>query len=493
MKLGQKPRGQVLNNSMFRILLSLLALQSVFAAAPLREGAREALDHIQPNSLKAHVSFLASDVLEGRNTPSRGLDVAAEFVAAQFRRAGLGPAGDDGYFQTVRMGVLRQSKEPPAITFHHGATSLTIPAEQATIRTNMGVQVDLKGARKLESGELKKLKPADVEGKVLLLKWASGLSAGLRRLREMRPALIVLSGKPPTLSAQTLVDLSAAKPAPVVWIDSKEFRELFDSLPADASHLRTEARLHNPTQEPVTLRNIVGILRGSDPALRDSYVLLSAHYDHIGVADKGDGDRIYNGANDDASGTASLIETAVALNKLPQRPKRSIIFLALFGEELGLIGSKHYAEHPVFPLDKTIAGLNLEQTGRTDDSAGPVLKRLRMTGEDFSNVLDTLVAAGKETGVQIDREPKVSAEFFNRSDNLSFARKGVPAHTVSVSYMFPDYHGLADHWEKIDYDNLALVTRTIAAAALMLADSTEVPQWNRDNPLTREYAPKPAQ
>jgi hypothetical protein len=357
----------------------------------------------------------------------------------------------------------------------------------------MGVQVDVKGACKLKSSEVKKLEVADVAGKVVLLKWERGVGATVRRLQEMHPALIVLSGRSPgSAAAQRLVDTSAAKAAPAVWVDNNEFRELFDSLPADASGLRTEARLPNPIEAPAKLRNVVGILRGSDPALRDSYVLLSAHYDHIGMAATGEGDRIYNGANDDASGTASLIETAVALNALPQRPKRSIIFLALFGEELGLIGSRYYVEHPVFPLEKTIAALNLEQTGRTDEAGGPVLKRLRITGEDFSNVLDTLVSAGRQTGVQIDQEPKISDEFFNRSDNLSFALKGVPAHTLAVTYEFPDYHGLADHWEKIDYENMAAVTRTIAAAALMLANGSEVPHWNRDNPLTKEYVAKPA-
>ena len=151
---------------------------------------------------------------------------------------------------------------------------------------------------------------------------------------------------------------------------------LADDLPLVAQGASPAA----PKQTPAQLRNVVGILRGSDASLKETCVLVTAHYDHVGVNPNAEGDRIYNGANDDGSGTVSVVELAGALSKLKQRPKRSIIFVTFFGEEEGLFGSRYYAHHPVFPIAQTVADVNLEQIGRTDDSEGPhvlVILRLR--------------------------------------------------------------------------------------------------------------------
>src|SRR5262249_5036012 len=147
----------------------------------------------------------------------------------------------------------------------------------------------------------------------------------------------------------------------------------------------TRGRLEAASQHPAKIRNVIGLLRGSDPVLSDTYVMLSAHYDHVGMTDAGE-DRIFNGANDDASGVASLIEIASSLSALPSHPKRSILFVAFFGEELGLIGSQFYAKHPLVPLEKTIADLNLEQVGRTDATNGDMTGTASITGFDFSDL-----------------------------------------------------------------------------------------------------------
>src|SRR6185369_9037526 len=136
--------------------------------------------------------------------------------------------------------------------------------------------------------------------------------------------------------------------------------------------------------------NVVGLLRGSDPVLQDSYVLVTAHYDHVGTDPSREADPIFNGANDDGSGTVGVIELASALSRLNPRPKRSILFMTFFGEELGLVGSRYYGRHPLVPLAKTIAQVNMEQIGRTDDSEGPQVGTLAVTGFDFSDVGATL-------------------------------------------------------------------------------------------------------
>jgi Zn-dependent M28 family amino/carboxypeptidase len=198
------------------------------------------------------------------------------------------------------------------------------------------------------------------------------------------------------------------------------------------------------------------------------------------------GDCIFNGANDDGSGTVSLIEIATALAALPERPRRSIVFMALFGEEGGGYGSRYYVRHPVFPLHKTIGNVNLEQLGRTDASDGPKVKTVTFTGYDFSDLPRRFEEAGRITGIKVHNTPD-SADYFGRSDNLIFARAGIPAHTACVAYVYPDYHGLGDTWEKIDYANLAAVSRALALGVLMLASGDSAPRWDPSQPAAAPY------
>jgi Zn-dependent M28 family amino/carboxypeptidase len=246
-------------------------------------------------------------------------------------------------------------------------------------------------------------------------------------------------------------------------------------------------RIPPPAVEPVKLRNVAGILRGSDPALKDTYLLLTAHYDHLGVRPSGDGDRIFNGADDDASGTASLVEIAHVLAALPAKPKRSIVFVALFGEEIGEIGSLYYVHHPLFPLAQTIADINLEQLGRTDDSERPKVLEFNLTGFGYTTLAATFQKAAEEAGVRAVNDMPSGDSYFARSDNARFADAGVPDTTISVAYMFPDYHAVGDEWPKLDYDNMAKVDNALALAALDLADSAGAPEWNAQEPKTARY------
>lgn len=317
-----------------------LAAAIAFAAAALPPEQQAVADHISADSLRGHLSFIASDLLEGRATPSRGLDLAAEYIAAQFRRAGLEPAGDHEYFQTAM----------------------------------------------LPNG---------------------------------------------------------------------------------------------------TARNVAGLLRGSDPKLADTYVILSAHYDHVGMRMTGD-DRIYNGANDDGSGTVSVIEIAAALAALPVHPKRSILFLTFYGEEPGLLGSKYYVQHPLEPLDKTVACLNLEQVGRSDASNGKHVGIAFVTGYDYSTLAPELAAAAKPLGFGIAKEG--GSDYFNRADNFAFARAGVVSHTLYVAGDYADYHRVSDEWQKIDYANLANVDRAVALGVLALASDAAPPKWSETSEAARRYA-----
>lgn len=309
------------------------------AAAPL-------FPPVAPEALRADVTFLASDLLEGRDTPSRGLDIAANYIGAQFQKTGLKPAGDDGYFQTAT--------------------------------------------------------------------WTAA-------------------------------------------------------------------------EVPMTARNVVGILEGSDAELKGTYVMVTAHYDHIGMTERSLDDKIFNGANDNASGTAGVLALAEMFGNLKVRPKRSILFIAFFGEEKGLLGSRWYGKHPVVPLKHTVAGINLEQIGRTDDTEGGRVAAINLTGYDFSDLGAIFLAAGRRTTTCVEKHPRYSDLFFGRSDNQAIADAGVPSTTVSVAYDFPDYHGLGDHADKLDYGNMAGVVRTVGQAVLTIANDKRPPRWNEANPKTAKY------
>jgi hypothetical protein len=480
------------------VFLAAAALASAMAAAQTVPANLEIIkSRLTANDLKADISFLASDALEGRGTPSRGLDVAAEYIAAQFRRAGLDPAGDDGYFQTANYTNVTPNVE--GMEFAVEAAGATVKAKANGMGLMQAAAVDLTSAGVVkvagsDAAALTALTPDQVRGKVLVLDFPTGTNPMLSRRQlpalaaRLQPALVVMlrSGTQPTNRLTQLREATATSEAPVLVVWDEEVRTALGAGRPEALNATVSVHIPAPVSTPVKLHNVVGVMRGSDPALRDTYVLVTAHYDHLGIRGTGEGDHIYNGANDDGSGTASVIEVANALAALPTRPKRSIVFMTFFGEELGLVGSRYYGAHAIFPLGKTVADLNLEQLGRTDVDGGSSVGLVNVTGFDYSTLTDAVVKAGGETGLQVVKNAKLNELYFAQSDNQALADAGVPAHTLSVGYMFPDYHRASDEWPKIDYANLALVDRTVAIALYEVADSAEAPQW-KDLPQTQRY------
>jgi Zn-dependent M28 family amino/carboxypeptidase len=342
-------------------LTSIGSAQTKNASKPvaISKLVRSALAKISADDLQADVKFLASDELQGRSAPSVGLNLAADYIAAQFKKAGLvSPSADGSFFQTASLADLG----------------------------NRGTQIER-------------------------------------------------------------------------------------TLPADV---------------PRTMHNVAGLLRGSDPKLRDTYIIVSAHYDHLAPATSGS-DRIFNGANDDASGTASVIELARALASMKPHPKRSILFITFFGEERGLLGSRYYGAHPLVPPASTIAQINLEQLGRSDGTDGSHVNVANFTGFDFSDIPALFVDAAKPTGVAILKDTSASDQYFSRSDNQALADLGIPAHTLSVLYDFADYHKVGDEWNKLDYPNMAKVDQTVALGVLKLASDPTAPKWNEAYPAAARY------
>ena len=223
-----------------------------------------------------------------------------------------------------------------------------------------------------------------------------------------------------------------------------------------------------PATERVVEANVIGVLPGSDPDLRGEYVLVTAHFDHVGIGRPVDSASIYNGADDDASGVVGLIEIARALSAAP--PRRTVVFAAMAGEELGLLGTRWYIGHPAVPLASTVAALNLEMIGRPDTAIGP--GRLWLTGYDRS----TMGASLADAGIAIDPDPRPGQSFYERSDNIAFARIGIPAHTLSSFGLHDDYHSPDDEVERIDFGHLETVIGVAKEAVRILADGPAI-EW----------------
>jgi hypothetical protein len=478
---------------------------SVSLATTIPTNVQAVLVSITPAELKGDLSFLASDALQGRYTPSPGLEVAAEFIASKFRAAGLQPGGDQEYFQTAAMVDRRMPHAQSALTLEGGPETITVPAGSITIAdANQASKIEQAPALFLAAKDAAKLKGLDLNGKAVIVPQPDldSLSGQERRAeyRKMRAFDSAIAGSnaaieisvtkrtQPAPSPRLLpLDQALQHRVPAIIVESEQ-------LPKSGGIFKVSLDIPAPEDQKVTVKNVIGIVRGSDPALKDTCVLLTAHYDHIGTTETAGrmavngatraGDRIYNGANDDGSGTVSVIEIARAIARLNPRPKRSIVFMTFFGEERGELGSQFYAKHPLFPLEKTVADVNLEQVGRTDSTVGKQLANATVTGYDYSDVTKFLEQAGRETGINVYKDSEASDAYFTRSDNDALAEQGVPAHSLATAVDYPDYHGLGDEWQKIDYENMAKVDRMIALGVLDIANSLKTPEWNAQNPKT---------
>ena len=497
-------------------LLLLLALPYLWvrelpgssAGFTLTTEQREALSRISSASLRGHLSFIASDTLQGRDTPSPGLDLAAEYIAAQFRRAGLEPVGDDGYFQTARWTLATPTTEGFRFTLKTPEESLEIPASAFSLSAVQPLRLDDLTLVKIPLEDPAARDHGSLANSIVITEFPetpqeeSQLAAVFRKRQEFlnrvsslkTPLILAVdrrSRQRNYFTSHALRNPEVTTPAlrrtPVASVSDARIIAAFDAMTAGITKTRVSISLNAPEEKPVQLRNVVGLLRGSDPVLKESYVLLTAHYDHIGTRPSAGGDTIWNGANDNGSGTVSVIEIGAALASLKERPRRSLVFMTFFGEEKGLLGARYYGSHPIFPIDKTVAALNLEQVGRTDSTDGDQTRRASLTGFDYTDIGAIFKAAGELSGIEVYTHAQNSEPYFSRSDNQALAAVGIPSHTLCVAFSYPDYHGAADHWEKVNFENMAQTDRMVATGLLMLAGNDQAPRWNASHPRTGAY------
>ena len=227
-----------------------------------------------------------------------------------------------------------------------------------------------------------------------------------------------------------------------------------------------------PPERRLPGANVLGYIVGSDPALRDEYVLMTAHYDHLGITKAVNGDSINNGADDDAAGTIAVLQVARLLAHAKDKPRRTILFAAMTGEEVGLLGTRWFIDHPVRPLSQLVANLEVEMIGRPDSLAGGAGKAW-LTGYERSTLGDQL----RDGGIPIVPDRRPAQRFFERSDNIAFARMGIPAHTLSSFNLHADYHTVRDEAQYADPVHMARVIEAAAQAMLILANGPK-PAWH---------------
>jgi hypothetical protein len=459
----------------FACLIVVVVCALAYGELPAPEQA--AIDRISAESLRTNLSYLASDALEGRATPSHGLDLAADYIAAQFQRAGLQPVAGDSYFQPAKFDEATVNMEGFQMVLASGGQEIRLTKDEVRVRSLDGLDLTAAPVVKLPgNGAIPPIAGMVVAGD----ERRYGGETFLNELQARKPSLILIIGRSrDTLRGRapntpvTFLEEADGNHAPVIRIRQSEAAELIASNNGANRGVTVSMHLAKPLLKEAVLRNVAAMIRGSDPALRDQYVLLTAHYDHLGRSPKG----IFNGANDNGSGTVSVIEIARALAALEPHPKRSILFMTVFGEEEGLLGSYYYTHHPLVPLKNTVANVNLEQMGRTDEQTGREVAAFAFTGPSWSNLPEIMGDAAKAEGVSVYKR-KDADDFFDRSDNFAFAQFGIVAHTIAVAFEYPDYHAIGDKVEKIDFVNMATVDRGVAAGLLQLADEPDAPRWS---------------
>ena len=497
---------------------------------------------IPPDLLREWLTYISSDDLEGRNTFSEGLGLAAAYIADHLKDAGVKPGGDHGtYFQRVLVQGVKSSNHSTLTVEVNGQMRTFTDGQGITFPRNVGGKrtVTLNSVEFVGYGlnlgpEHNDYKDPDVKGKAVVWlgprgpKGTDPQQAGrlLRgrasfALEEMGAAAAI--APPPEQSGQrgrfggptgpNAPDFTVAQrldlpEAPSVTATDDFMEFLFSASDTKYADLKALSQQQEPLPsfplKGVTLtfnldadyqviatrysRNVVGIVEGTDPRLKDTYVAFGAHYDHIGyttgVLPAGVTDRISNGADDDGSGTTTLMGLARAF-ALGPKTKRSLIFVWHTGEELGQYGSRYFADYPTVPLEKIVAQLNMDMVGRNRDNIEAESNTVYLVGSDrISTELHNILVDTNESMPQpmhLDyslNDPTDPERVYYRSDHYSYAAKGIPI-VFFTTNLHPDYHRVTDSVEKINFEKMARIGQLVYETGRQVA--------NLDHPPARDF------
>ena len=502
----------------------------------------------------SHVKVLADDSMEGRNTGSPGHKRAAEYVAAQFQKAGLEPAGTQGFLQPVALktraideahsslALVRNGASEPLALGEDANFNMRIdpaPAVDAPlVYVGYGLNIPERGMNDLAGLDLKgavvvfitstpKSLPGPLQAHFgsAAERWKMYKAAGAigtltianpksmdipwarATLARLQPQMSLTDASLDDAAGQQFAATMNPAHAGKLFAGSghtfPELLALVDAdkpLPAFALPARIKAAVRVERSQ-VESQNIAGLLRGADPGRRSEYVVVSAHVDHLGIGEPVNGpggDRVYNGAMDNASGTAAIIEVATALHELGQRPARSILFVAVTGEEKGELGSLYFAAHPTVPASGIVANVNT-------DMFLPLfpLKTLMVLGLDESDLGTDIRAVAAELGLRVQADPEPQRNRFIRSDQYSFIKAGIPALAMKVGYEAgsPEaeiakkwtaerYHAPSDDLNQpVDLSAGGAYVDVVRTLALRVANRTDRPAWNASSFFKRFAKP----
>jgi len=491
----------------------------------------------------SHIEYLASDDLQGRNTGSEGHLKAARYIAGEFERSGLKPAGTSGYFQPVKFDVKEITEDQSSLSLVVGGKAKTLVlGDDATLGLRGDIQEDTQAQAvfagfglKIPEKNYDDLSGLDVKGKIVV--FLSGgpasipgplkshySSAGERwkYLKAAGAVGIATIQNPKAMDipwsrsrlARLMPSMSLADPS---LDDSKGLRvsininpERADEFFAGTGHTIAEILAAADGEKPVprfplaaTIKvharlkksqvesqNVAGLLTGTDPKLKNEYVVLTAHLDHIGVGMPINGDSIYNGAMDDASGIASILEIARLIHESGAKLRRSVIFLAVTGEEKGLQGSRYFAAHPTVSEKNIVADINLDMFLPLHS-----LHYIEVQGLAESTLGDDIRAVATQAGIELQADKEPQRNLFIRSDQYSFIRKGIPALAFKFGYLpgSPEeklhkdwlkerYHAPSDDLNQpVDKTAAAQFNQIILNLAERVANADSRPQWKSDS------------
>lgn len=434
----------------------------------------KALERVTEASVTGTISFLASDELAGRGTPSKEFIIATAYVASRLRAAGAKGLGPDGsYFLESSVDTVRVPDSGCSFQVTDGQSPVCTLLNAAADAFQFEGKVPLVTKDLLtKDGSLEKAGPA-------AMMWdESEVTANPRSL--LRRRAMALAEKNVTA---LLVVVAPTSPLWQSAIQSQRESRLDDprgriGIPIllVAEHTWSDdsvckIALPAVSKEKALVRNVVAVIEGSDAELKKEAVFFSAHLDHLGGNGSGE-DKIFNGADDDASGVTAVLTLADAFGALEPRTKRSAVFMTFWGEERGLLGSKELVEASPWPLDKLVAGINIEMIGRPEEGAR---NKMWMTGWTESNLGTTFAAGSRRVGVETFEHPTLSARLYGASDNMSFVNKGVIAHSFSAGSLHGDYHQPSDEWQRLDLTHMTQVIRGLYAGALPIAQGNSTP------------------
>ena len=470
------------------LILSILLVSTWLAfgqaGSPIPADARTAMGELRKEPFRAHMAFLADDLLEGRGTGKRGHEIAARYVAAQFEAMGLKPAGKDGtYYQRVPLREINVEPDKCTVIITSSGSASQLKWGDDFLMRGSEVSPDASveapvvfvgyGVR-TPDGQYDDYAGVDVKGRIVALLWGAPpslpselqahLSASREKFRSARdhgavgaivlnspkaekglpwPRVVIGAGFPsmrwlgldglpgdsfPEIKVSALLSQSASERlfqhAPKSWADvlrdADASKPQAFPLPVTA-HMRVVSH-----HEAITSPNVVALLPGSDPKLSQEYVVYTAHVDHLGIGKPINGDSIYNGAADDASGTAALLVIAQAFKSLAHAPARSILFLGVTAEEKGLLGSDYFAHFPTVPIQSIVADINMDGA-----SLFYTFKDIVPLGATDSTLDAVVQRNAARLGLKVSPDPEPDQHYFVRADQYSFVRQGVPSVFIS--------------------------------------------------------------